>query len=164
MSGTRATACLAASPLFEGLEQSALAELSEICRDRVAPPGSVVISEGTSGDVMYLIRSGRVRVEKRTPYNDTYTVSFLGREAGEFFGELALLDREQRSASVVAETECELLVIDRASFEAFGDRHPGAGLVITRRIARNLADRLRRANEDIVTLFTALVHELEEKV
>jgi CRP/FNR family cyclic AMP-dependent transcriptional regulator len=164
VSAARAIECLKASPLFKELGDSALAELSSICQERAAAPDSVVISEGTSGDVMYLIRSGRVRVEKRTPYNDTYTVTFFGQDAGDFFGELALLDREQRSASVVAETQCELLVIDRRSFVAFGDRYPGAGLVITRRIARNLADRLRRANEDTVTLFTALVHELEEKV
>lgn len=164
MSAARAVECLRTSPLFQGLDESALAELSSICQERAAAPGSVVISEGTSGDAMYLIRSGRVRVEKRTPYNDTYTVTFLGHDTGGFFGELALLDREQRSASVVAETQCELLVIDRGSFVAFGNRSPEAGLVITRRIARNLADRLRRANEDTVTLFTALVHELEERV
>ena len=75
-----------------------------------------------------------------------------------------MLDREQRSASVVAETQCELLVIDRGSFVAFGNRYPETGLAVTRRIVRNLAERLRRANEDTVTLFTALVHELEEKV
>jgi voltage-gated potassium channel len=117
---------------------------------------SASVSEGVSHvlhDLMNLTHRRGVATVPIPP-------EFVGRP----FGELALLDREQRSASVIAETQCDLLVIDRRSFVAFGDRYPEAGLVITRRIARNLTDRLRRANEDTVTLFTALVHELEERV
>ena len=80
------------------------------------------------------------------------------------FGELSLLDRVLRSATVVAEADCTLLAIERERFQEFGDRHPRAGLVVTRRLAERLAARLRRANEDIVTLFTALVHEVERRL
>jgi CRP-like cAMP-binding protein len=85
-------------------------------------------------------------------------------QKGGVFGELSLLDRVLRSATVVAETDCRFLVIARERFHAFGDRHPAAGLVVTRRLAERLAARLRRANEDMVTLFSALVHEVERRL
>jgi CRP-like cAMP-binding protein len=155
---------LTQSPLFAGLEPEAVAALADVFVPRHAEAGEVLVREGEEGDTMFVLRSGRVRVEKRTPYADTYTVTFLDGESGSFFGELALLDREQRSATVVAETGCELLVVGREGFLAFGDRHPGAGLLVTRRIAQHLADRLRRTNRDMVTLFTALVQEIGERI
>jgi CRP/FNR family transcriptional regulator, cyclic AMP receptor protein len=158
---------LAACRLFQGLDgdDTALTDLAEVCEDRRASAGSLLIEEGSEGDTMYVMRSGSVRVEKRTMYRDAYTVTVIsGRDGGAFFGELALLDRDKRSASVVAESACELIVIRRDRFHAWGDRHFSAGLLATRRIAEHLADRLRRANADIVTLFTALVRELEQRL
>lgn len=155
---------LAQSKLFEGLAPEALAPLAQACQSRLAVADEVLLREGEEGDTMFVICSGRVRVEKKTPYSDTYTVTFLHAEQGDFFGELAMLDREQRSATVVAETDCELLVVSRDRFVAFGDTHPAAGLLLTRRIAQHLADRLRRSNSDTVTLFTALLQEIEERL
>jgi CRP-like cAMP-binding protein len=83
---------------------------------------------------------------------------------GDFFGELGLLDSDRRSATVTAETDCEVIVIERDRFLRFGDSNPTAGLSVTRRIASNLASRLRRANDDVITLFAALVHEVGERI
>jgi CRP-like cAMP-binding protein len=155
---------LETSTLFHEIgEPEALSDLAAAFELQRAHAGTVVLREGDEGDAMYVIKQGRVRIEKHTPAQDSYTVTFLDENGTGFFGELALLDRDLRSATVVAETDCEFLVISRARFEAFGDRHPRAGLVISRKIARNLAARLRRANMDIITLFTALVHEVEER-
>lgn len=155
---------LAESSLFAGLAPDVLAQLAQSCQVRHATAGEVLVREGEEGDTLFVIRSGRVRVEKKTSYSDTYTVTFLHAEAGDFFGELALLDPEVRSATVVAEMDCELLVVSRDRFLAFGDAHPAAGLLLTRRIAQHLADRLRRSNRDMVTLFTALLQEIEERL
>ena len=164
MTGAALAEDIARSPLFEGVGSQLLRELAATSRLERAQAGTVLVMEGSVGDSLYLLRRGRVRVEKRTASRDTYTVSFLDADNGGFFGELALLDREQRSATVVAETECELVLIERTSFTAFADRNPGAGLVVTRRIARRVAERLRRANHDVLTLFTALVQELQERL
>jgi CRP-like cAMP-binding protein len=107
---------------------------------------------------------GKVRVEKRTPADDRYTVTFLSDEKGDFFGELGLLDADRRSATVTSETDCEVIVIERDRFLDFGNSNPAAGLEVTRRIASNLATRLRRATDDVITLFAALVHEVEERI
>jgi CRP/FNR family transcriptional regulator, cyclic AMP receptor protein len=163
VSGQDIQSYLEALPLFKELAgQAALQDLAAICEMHRARAGEVVVTEGSEGDTMYVIKEGRVRVEKRTPYKDTYTVSFLS--AGDFFGEAALLNRDRRSATCLAETDGELLVIGRPRFLEFGDRHPAAGLLITRKIAGHLAHRLLSANEDIVTLFSALVEEVEGAV
>ena len=155
---------LRASPLFEGLPPAAITELSGICRVERVLRGHAIVEEGTIGESMYVILKGRVRVEKKTPSNDRYTVTLLTEEKNDFFGELALLESDPRSATVTAEAETELIVIDRARFLAFGDATPTAGLLVTRRIASRLSTRLRRASDDLITLFAALVHEVEERI
>ncbi|MEO8361349.1 MAG: cyclic nucleotide-binding domain-containing protein [Vicinamibacteria bacterium] len=155
---------LKTSPLFAGLEPVAIESLSSICRVQRVLTGQAIVEEGSVGDAMFVLMRGRVRVEKRTPSDDRYTVTFLSHEKGDFFGELGLLDSDRRSATVTAESECEVIVIERERFLHFGDSNTAAGLSITRRIASNLATRLRRANDDVITLFAALVHEVEERI
>jgi CRP-like cAMP-binding protein len=153
---------LAGCPLFEGLDPEALDHLAEVCLLHRVPRGQVIIREGDQGDTLYVIVEGRVCTQKKTPSGDPWTVRFLDR--GSFFGELSLLDRVLRSATVAAEADCTLLTIDRESFQRFGDSYPRAGLLVTRRLAERLASRLRQANEDVVTLFTALVNEVERRL
>lgn len=155
---------LKTSPLFAGLDPLAIERLADICRVERVAKGQPVVEEGSLGEAMFVLMRGRVRVEKRTPADDRYTVTFLSEENGDFFGELGLLDSDRRSATVTAETECEVIVIERDRFLDFGNANPTAGLSVTRRIASNLATRLRRANDDVITLFAALVHEVEERI
>lgn len=162
MSAPERRVVLGGCPLFEGLDAEALDHLADVCRLRDVPRGEVIIREGDQGDTLFVLVEGRVCTQKRTPSGDPWTVRFM--EKGSAFGELSLLDRVLRSATVVAETECTLLTIDRERFLGFGDRHPRAGLLVTRRLAERLASRLRSANEDVITLFTALVHEVERRL
>lgn len=155
---------LKTSPLFAGLEASAIESLSSVCRVQKVPKGKAIVEEDTLGESMFVLMRGRVRVEKKTPADDRYTVTFLSHEKGDFFGELGLLDSDRRSATVTAESDCEVIVIERDRFLQFGDANPVAGLSVTRRIASNLASRLRRANDDVITLFAALVHEVGERI
>jgi CRP-like cAMP-binding protein len=75
-------------------------------------------------------------------------------------GELALIDNDRRSASVIAKSDCQCIVINRHDFLELGDREPSIGLHITRAIARQVSLRLRKTNEDVITLFSALVDEI----
>jgi CRP-like cAMP-binding protein len=153
---------LAACPLFEGLGPEALDHLADVCQLEQVRRGQVIIREGDQGDTLYVIVEGRVCTQKRTPSGDPWTVRFL--DEGSVFGELSLLDRVLRSATVAAEADCSLLRIDRERFLRFGDCYPHAGLLVTRRLAERLASRLRQANEDVVTLFSALVNEVERRL
>ena len=155
---------LKTSPLFVGLDFKAIQGLSILCRVERVAKGRAIVEEGSLGESMFILMRGLVRVEKQTPADDRYTVTLLSHEKGDFFGELGLLDSDRRSATVTAESDCEVIVIERDRFLQFGDSNPAAGLSVTRRIASNLASRLRRANDDVITLFAALVHEVEERI
>ena len=132
------------------------------CNRRRYPAKSTLIHAGDACDTLYYIIKGSVSVLIEDDDGREIIVAYLN--TGDFFGELGLLDSDRRSATVTAETDCEVIVIERDRFLQFGDANPIAGLSVTRRIASNLASRLRRANDDVITLFAALVHEVEERI
>ena len=120
-------AALLACPLFEKVaaDEAALAALTRICGLVSLSAGEVVFSEGSQGDALFVIRTGRVRTEKHTSEHDPYTVRFF--DQGDFFGELSLLEDVPRSATVVAETDGEFLVLSRDAFGAGATPTPRPG-------------------------------------
>lgn len=151
-------------PIFKKFadNRAELEKLAAIMDYKKAKKGSVIIREGDEGDTLFILKSGAVNILKRTLEKEEYTVVRLESKKGSviFFGELALLDSDKRSATVVADTDVELLIIKRNDFIKLGDKYPHLGLPITREISKILASRLRKANQDIITLFEALVQEV----
>lgn len=135
--------------------------LLEICTTISFKSGEQIIREGDLGSGMYILSKGGVTIRKRTRSGDTYTVVNLRAADNVFFGELSLIDDERRSATVIASEDSECLEITKAAFTKLGDEHPSLGLPITREIARILASRLRKTNEDMMTIFDALLNELK---
>ena len=150
--------------LFHALEgdEQRLAKLASIVTWEQCKAGYEVISEGTDGSELYILYQGSVKVQKRTLDQELYTIISLTDQEDAFFGELALLDREVRSASVTAEVDCEFLVINREDFNRLGEEDPRLGLLVTRAIGKELSKRLRRANKDMIILFQALVEQVAE--
>ncbi len=143
-------------------DEERLTKLARIVTWQQCKAGVEVLSEGTEGSELYILQKGRVRIIKRTLDQERYTIVTLKDDEDAFFGELALLDREVRSASVLAETNCEFLVINREDFNQLGEEDPRLGLLVTRAIAKELSKRLRKANQDMVLLFEALVEQVAE--
>jgi len=142
-------------------DDTSLEKIRGIITLRTFRTGDYIIKEGDKGDEMYILSSGRVSIEKRTLKDDSYTVVKLTDQMNVFFGELALMDDDVRSASVIAETDCECMVINKTDFDQLGDGDCRVGLYVTREIAKILAGRLRNASRDNITLFEALVNEIE---
>jgi len=142
-------------------DEQALKDLFSIMSVVRYPASAHIINEGEQGSDMFILNKGRIRIEKKTLQNEPYTVVVLKDDMNIFFGEQALMDSEQRSATVVAETECECFVVKKDDFEALGNTNPLIGLYITREIVKIISKRLRKANSDIITLFSALVTEIE---
>ena len=145
-----------------GDDEERLAKLARIVTWQQCKAGDEVLSEGTEGSELYILQKGTVRIVKRTLDKERYTIVSLKDDEDAFFGELALLDREVRSASVIAETDCEFLVINREDFNQLGEEDPRLGLLVTRGIGKELSKRLRKANKDMVILFQALVEQVAE--
>lgn len=150
--------------LFESIKnnEEALERFQSITRLNRVSAGTVMIREGDVGSEMYIVYRGAVEIQKRTRAGDSYTVTRLSSEDNVFFGELALVDDDRRSATVMTTEDSEFIVISKTDFVKLGNERPDIGLPITREIAKILAGRLRKTTGDMLTIFDALVSELEE--
>src|SRR5919204_576889 len=126
-------------PLFSGLSESDLAAFAELTRERSYPKGSVIVFEDDPGDSLFLVAAGQVKVVLIAEDGREVILSVLGE--GSFFGEMAVIDEEPRSAHVIAMEDSNLLVIRREDFHARVRHSPEVAISLLREISR----RLRRA-------------------
>ncbi|MDE1990894.1 MAG: cyclic nucleotide-binding domain-containing protein [Rhizobiaceae bacterium] len=112
---------VAAVPLFQRLGSAALVEIVRALRPRVVPAGTIICRKGDSGDQMYFIVEGHVSVATPNPVD-------LG--AGNFFGEMALISGDPRSATVSAVTEVSLLSLYSADFQMLSSSNPDIADII----------------------------------
>jgi CRP-like cAMP-binding protein len=105
-------------PLLAVLDRRALDQVLRSAREQTYAPGEVVISQGDPGTRLFVIVEGTAAVEQ----SGEGTVGKL--TAGEFFGELALIEEHSRSATVRAETELTCLIIPAWEFRASLEEHP----------------------------------------
>lgn len=133
-------------PVFAGVDSAALAMLSELTVTRECGTGEVIVREGEPGDRMYFVRRGRVRVVKAP----AVTLAEFG--PGDFFGEMSLVESVVRSASVVALEPTEVCTLRGLDFYELYRRRPEQYGIVMLNIARDLARRLRRLDEDFCSL------------
>lgn len=127
---------LAEVPFFKSLMAPRIADLVRVLRPRFAQPGDVILRKGDEGDSMFIIASGEVEVD----FGGGRDPVLLG--PGQFFGELALIDRAPRSATVRADDECKLLELSGRDFHDLARHHPELDEAIRRMAAeRKSADR-----------------------
>src|SRR6188768_1670419 len=133
-------------PLFSGLSESDLAAFADLTRERSYPKGSVIVFEDDPGDALYLVATGQVKVVLIGEDGREVILSVLGE--GSFFGEMALIDDQPRSAHVIAMTDATVLMLRREDFQARLRRSPEIAIGLVRELSR----RLRRADEKIGSL------------
>jgi CRP/FNR family cyclic AMP-dependent transcriptional regulator len=150
--------------LFRALrdDDQRLAGLARIVSWRQCKAGDQVITEGEEGKELFILHKGMVSIVKRTLAQELYTIATMKDDEDVFFGELALMDQEVRSASVIANKDCEFIIISREDFVRLGEEDPWLGLLVTRALGEVLSKRLRRTNEDMIRLFEALVGQVAE--
>jgi CRP/FNR family transcriptional regulator, cyclic AMP receptor protein len=145
---------------FENDEERLSTLIKYLQREKYSS-GEVIIREGELGEKLYILNKGSVRILKSTLADEKYTVTVLGADDNIFFGELALIDSDKRSATVSAETACEVFSVDRKGYVAICENDPLFGYKITMQIAKRIAYSLRKMNSDVITLFEALVNEVK---
>jgi len=126
-------------PLFAGVPTEVLAEVAASARQRVVPPGEVLCTAGEAGDTFYLITAGAVNVFAASPRGEEWLAQ-LG--PGEWFGEMALITGEPRSATVVALAETMLIILERTSFQELLRRSPSVAMAISDVLSRRLRAHL----------------------
>lgn len=135
---------ITSSPLFEMLSGAELAHLAELSEQRRYAAGEVVFEEGERGDSLYVIVKGEVEVVRRDSGGVPRPLTVLG--SPEFFGEMSLIDKEYRSATVRARTEAELLRLTAQNLTLFRQAYRDGFTFVVINIARILSARVREAN------------------
>jgi CRP-like cAMP-binding protein len=133
-------------PIFSELTEPDVATLAKVATRRRYPKDTVVFFENEEGDFFFMILEGRIKVTILGDDGREIILSVLG--SGDFFGEMALLDNEPRSATAIAIEESELLSLHRTDFQNVIADNRG----IMAALIRILTARLRRANHQISTL------------
>jgi CRP-like cAMP-binding protein len=135
---------LARIPLFSDLEGEAFASMARRFERVVAKSGATLVEEGQPGDAMFAVSQGLVRVERRDHDGAVRAIAEMGE--GEFFGEMSLLSRCPRFASVTAVTECELLKLKRADLAELVATSPRIGEIVNRFYKERLLANVLRAS------------------
>ena len=152
--------------LFQDLEDRELEQVLSRTRPREFPAGRVIIQEGDPGDSVYIMISGEVEITKQLTLvldEDTPKERVMIRlkaEDGVYFGEMSLLENDPRSATVTALSDCRVLELYQKDFLELVRNDPAMGLKVLLRLAQLLSRHLRKTDQDVVKLTTALAISL----
>jgi CRP-like cAMP-binding protein len=127
---------LARVPIFESCTAEEIASIAAVAQDHTYLPGQIIVTQGTPGQAFYLITSGRVAIER-----DGAVLGAFG--AGDFFGEMSLLDSAPRSATIRAIDETRCLMLSSWDFKSLIEKTPSIAIKLLEVLSR----RLRVADE-----------------
>ena len=137
---------LRAIPLFKDLSDKDLALINDLAIDKHVTKGNVVLTEGEVGDSLYAIISGRVKVFIGDEDGREIILKILG--PGDFFGEMSMIDKQPRSASVSTLENSTFKVLSHTAFETAVEKAPRIATLVMQALAK----RLRDADRKISTL------------
>lgn len=136
--------------LFKNRKEETLAAFEQRMERRFYKAGDNIFRRGDTGDELYLIRSGAVRIMLPISGTQSHHLGTFGR--GSFFGEMAFLDGDVRSADAVAFSDTNLYALSRKTFNAMADEHKKLALDLMEGVASVLASRLRYTNAELRAL------------
>ena len=137
--------------LFSHIEEPELGALAASLRERLLKKGQVLFREGDGGEEMFIVRRGSIVISKAVKDRVEQVLARIG--PGDFFGEMALFDRSPRSATVQADTESILLVLDRDALDTLTVNSPRAAAAFFHALVQVFIERLR-ASGDLVAEVT----------
>ena len=143
-------------PLFESLDDEAARKLCQLLESTDCKAETSLFRAGDEGDAMYLIERGKVRICVQATDGREMTLTELGR--GDFFGEMALLEGQRRSADAIVAEDARLAVLSREHFLSFMRSNPNVAL----EMLTALANRLRHTDELLRHTATRNVNVEEE--
>src|SRR5215469_16183222 len=116
------------NPMFADLGADELQKLSNLCHTQHLQTGEMLFQKGDPGDALYGVRRGQIRIETGAPDGSRLTLNFMG--PGDLFGEVAVLDRQSRTADAAAGETTELFVLRREDFIGHLEREPKVAIKI----------------------------------
>jgi len=143
-------AFLVATPFFGGLPDASLDLLVSMLVERRFDAGATIVAEGEPGHSMYIVHSGELAVSKLGESGRVVHMAGLG--PGDFFGEMTLIEMQNRSATVVAESPTVLYELTARNLYTCYKSDIHAYVMVMQNINRELCRRLRRADKRIAEL------------
>jgi CRP/FNR family cyclic AMP-dependent transcriptional regulator len=144
---------LAQIRLFEGLKPAGLSLLAQLAEEESHPRGTRLFRHGDTGDKLYLILEGKVRISREVSGMGEEALAVLG--PGQIFGEMALLDESPRSADAYAHEACRVLSISKDGFDELLFLHKDLAYEVLWAVVRMLTGRLRETNDKLTFLTTS---------
>ncbi len=136
------------SRLFEGLIPEEIEMLAEVTQQRKFDQDEVVFEQGDVGDSLYLLVEGSIEVLHKGSDGNEHLITVL--DAPEFFGEMSLIDKEYRSATIRAKTEALLLCLTNENLHSFARVYKNGFTLVVINIARVMSARLRETNQKLI--------------
>src|SRR4051794_19254299 len=143
-------AFLLATPFFGGLKDASLDLLVSMLVERRFEVGETVVAEGEPGRSMFIVHAGELGVSKRGDSGRVIRMSDLA--PGDFFGEMTLIEMQNRSATVVAESPTVLYELNARDLYTCYKADIHGYVIVLQNINRELCRRLRRADNRIAEL------------
>ena len=137
---------LSEAGLFEGIPEEQIEEIFEVVKKGTVPGYTTIFRQNQPGDKFFVIISGKVRVFKTDKKGGETEVAILG--PGEYFGEMALLTDEPRSASVETLEETQLLVLTKTQLNQIITQIPNISLTFVKQMANRLLKEEKRIEMD----------------
>ncbi len=130
-------------PIFRDLDPDAVEQLCRYARHMSLKRGATIFSKGDPGNSLFAVINGTVKISISSPDGRNAILNLFN--AGDLFGEMAVLDGQERSADAIANTNCEIFVIDRREFLPFLRSQPELAI----RIIELLCARLRWTSDQV---------------
>jgi CRP-like cAMP-binding protein len=136
--------------VLQAMDNDALARLAAVLQEKEYSDGQTVFAEGDPGDSMYFIVKGCIRIEKRAQATGAMHKTLAVLEAGDYFGEMALLDQKPRSAAAVAAGDARVLRLSKAAFDQMQGQSSLAAMSVLFAMIRTSSERIRRLSAHVV--------------
>ncbi len=137
--------------LFKDIAEPELTALAETLRERLLRRGQVLVREAEAGEEMFVVLRGSMVISKAVTGRVEQVLARMG--PGDFFGEMSLFDRSPRSATVQADSDATLLVLDREALRRLTELSPRAAAAFFYALVQVFIERLR-ASGDLVAEVT----------
>ena len=156
--------------LFRDLNEEQIKRLIPIMQQEFFEQGVYITREKESGSKLYILLQGEVEISKflvlpqwiQNAQQSEKALIRLSEKHYPFFGEMSMFEEQElREASIKAIKPCEMVSMEKSDFVSILECNPETGRIVYRNIARELVQRLRKANQDILKLTTAFTLALE---
>jgi len=148
-------------PLFKTLNDEEYKKVIEFFVEKDYPKDSFITKEGEYSNKAFILLEGEVEIYKTSIYKDDYVVKSVKSGGDEFFGEINLIDTGLVTSTIKTKTPVKTFEIEHNSFITLLDTYPEIASKLLWFISYDLSKHLRKADNEIYTLFNALVEVVE---